>query len=85
MVVARSFPLVADSDDNAAGCLCPTCPSKADDGVRLYCNRGLSPLRVRTVGCICTECPVYQANGLADGYFCAVTPEHWDRLRRPVG
>ena len=81
----RSFPLVPDGLDNVAGCRCPTCPSKAADGTLLYCSRGLSPERVRTVGCICTECPVYKANGLTDGYFCAVTPEHWDRLRRPVG
>ena len=82
MTTPRSFPLVPDSDDTATRCLCPTCPSKADDGTRLYCSRGLSAARVRTVGCICTECPVYQANGLVDGYFCAVTPDHWDRLRR---
>jgi hypothetical protein len=83
-MVARSFPLVPEDDANLAGCLCPTCPSKADDDIRLYCHHGLSPVRVRTVGCVCTECSVYRANGLVDGYFCAVMPEHWDRLRRPT-
>jgi Protein of unknown function (DUF2769) len=85
MTTSHAHPLVPDTDADSSRCSCPTCPSKADDDTVLYCSRGLSPLRVRTVGCICTECPVYQAQGLSDGYFCAVTPEHWDRLRRPTG
>ena len=74
---------VADSEENASRCDCPGCPSKPDDGTLVYCGRGLSPLRVRTVGCICTSCPVYGSYALGDGYFCAVEPDRWDRLRRP--
>ncbi len=73
---------VPDAEENATLCNCPGCPSKPDDGTLLYCGRGLSHLRVRTVGCICTSCPVYRSYALRDGYFCAVDPRRWDGLRQ---
>jgi hypothetical protein len=78
--MASSIP---DVEQNEQRCSCPGCPSKPDDGSLLYCARGLSSMQVRTVGCICTSCP-YRSFGLADGYFCAVEPEQWQHLRRPL-
>ncbi len=72
---------VPDVEQNTTRCNCPGCPSSPDDDSLLYCSRGLSPVRVRTVGCICTTCPIYRSYHLADGYFCAVTPEHWGHFR----
>lgn len=74
---------VPDVEENTTRCNCPGCPSNPDDGTLLYCGRGLSPLRVRTVGCICTSCPIYRSFALRDGYFCAVEPQRWDEMRHP--
>jgi len=74
---------VPDKQENLDRCNCPGCPSDPDDGqAGLYCARGVSEVRVQTVGCICTSCPIYRQFSLADGYFCAVVPEMWDRARR---
>lgn|GEM_PF-1870664 len=77
----RSESPVRDVEENVTRCNCPGCPSSPDDGTTLYCARGLSPMRVRTVGCICTSCPIYRSHGLRDGYFCAVKPKRWDEFR----
>jgi hypothetical protein len=77
------MPQVPDEERNEQRCNCPGCPSKPADGSSLYCARGLSAMEVKTVGCICTSCPVYRVYQLADGYFCAVPEGQWDRLRRP--
>lgn len=77
--------LVPDLRENAERCSCPGCPSKPDDDTLLYCGRGLSTLRVPSRGCICTDCPIYRAHDLTDGYFCMVEPERWEALRqKPV-
>jgi hypothetical protein len=75
--------LVPDEEKNITRCNCPGCPSSPDDDTTLYCARGLSPVRVRTVGCLCASCPVYRVYELQDGYFCAVEPARWNNLRRP--
>ena len=73
---------VPDLAENQRRCNCLHCPSNPPEGKGLHCARGLSDQRVRTVGCICTECPVYAEYGLTDGYFCAVPASWWDRFRR---
>lgn len=78
------MPEVPDVEQNWQRCSCPGCPSKPDDDTLLYCSRGLSPMPVRTVGCICGICPIYRSYQLSDGYFCAVPAEQWDKLRRPL-
>jgi hypothetical protein len=73
---------VADTPENQGGCKCSACHSNPPGGAGLYCARGLSEQRIATVGCICTSCPVYEADRLTDGYFCAVPADWWERFRR---
>lgn len=76
------MPEIPDTAENLQACLCPGCPSKPDDGEGgLYCGRGLSAVRTQTTGCRCTDCAVYQRHDLREGYFCAVEPALWSRVR----
>jgi hypothetical protein len=61
---------VADTQENLAECICEDCPSKPQDGLRLYCAKGKSPESVRHRGCICDDCKNYVVCGLTKGYYC---------------
>lgn len=64
----------ANTDDNAARCLCPGCPTfnscmdKASE--LLFCSAGATECQPERHGCICGECPVWAENGLKTFYFC---------------
>lgn len=73
---------IDDNPQNRSACHCPGCPSKPEDEhLGLYCAHGLSPVKGPTTGCLCPDCRVYQEHELQEGYFCAVEPELWQRVR----
>jgi hypothetical protein len=61
---------VPDSPENEAACLCDKCPSKVDDGMRLYCARGNSTLAVTRGFCPCRWCPLWSGYGLDADFYC---------------
>jgi hypothetical protein len=62
--------IVPDSEENEAACLCRDCPSKSEDGMRLYCVRGESPLAVEKGFCACSWCPLWSGYGLTERFYC---------------
>jgi len=62
---------VSDTEENAAACICEGCPSKKDDGMKLYCSRGKSPQEVERGFCACKWCPLWSGYGLEKEFYCA--------------
>jgi hypothetical protein len=60
---------VPDTPENSSRCICGGCPSYPGGGA-FYCAKGKSALPVRRRGCVCTDCAVFKAYGLEDGYYC---------------
>ena len=66
---------VDDSKENEARCICPNCPSHANECMKeekLYCGRGKSECKINRQGCLCGECPVASDYQLTDLYFCDI-------------
>ncbi len=65
-----------DTPDNAAKCLCPTCPSHPQlcRSEKFYCARGVSKCNVQAAGCLCPDCAVWKKYGLNGNYYCDKLP-----------
>ena len=61
---------VPDTEDNEAACLCDDCPSKVQDGLRLYCVRGASSMTVDRGFCACSWCPLWSGYDLTGRFYC---------------
>jgi len=65
---------VPDTEDNAAICICPGCPTYNDcmreASQALYCSRGKTDCSPDQHGCICGECPIKSDYMLSGMYFC---------------
>jgi hypothetical protein len=62
---------VPDTPDSTASCICGNCPSKADDGMSLYCTKGKSTKVVKRGFCACKWCPLWSGYGLENDVYCA--------------
>jgi hypothetical protein len=62
--------VVPDSEENEAACLCWDCPSKNEEGMRLYCVRGKSAVAVDRGFCACSWCPLWSGYGLTEHFYC---------------
>jgi hypothetical protein len=61
---------VPDSPENEAACLCGSCPSKPEGGMRLHCIRGRSLALVKRGFCACNWCPLWSCYGLGELFYC---------------
>ena len=65
---------VDDTEQNAAACICPDCPTyntcmgRADE--KLYCSRGKTDCDPKARRCTCPDCPVWANYDLTSTYFC---------------
>ncbi|MGD6933898.1 MAG: DUF2769 domain-containing protein [Candidatus Bathyarchaeia archaeon] len=63
---------VPDTEQNAAICICPDCPTYQKSNLTgiLYCAKGKSVESVVDLTCICSNCPVAKQHGLTQLYYC---------------
>jgi hypothetical protein len=61
---------IPDTPENAAACLCGSCPSKPADEGSFYCVRGSSELPVTRGFCACRWCPLWSGYALTDDFYC---------------
>ncbi len=63
---------VADNEENAKLCLCPTCPTykKSNLTNNVFCARGKAKEKVTQAGCLCPGCAVFKKYSLDQMYYC---------------
>lgn len=66
------MPVVPDTFEEAARCICGSCPSKPADSRGFYCARGASTAAVPKRGCICGQCDIQIDYDLMVEYYCEV-------------
>ena len=65
------MPAVPDTLEDAARCICGSCPSKPEELKGFYCARGASRSAVLRRGCLCNQCDVQLDFDLMTEYYCA--------------
>ncbi|MCL4473914.1 MAG: DUF2769 domain-containing protein [Actinobacteria bacterium] len=61
---------VPNTPENAAKCICSTCPTYIQGDSGFFCALGKSERNPTQKGCLCGDCALWGEYDLSDGYFC---------------